>query len=66
VTLPSVDLAALEHDKATEAALAGKKYTHIDELRFASQSEKHELPHLYEAKIKNMILHGIEAFAGNL
>jgi type I restriction enzyme M protein len=27
---------------------------HIDELRFASQSEKHELSHLYEAKIKNM------------
>ena len=27
---------------------------HIDELRFASQSEKHELSHLYEGKIKNM------------
>jgi len=27
---------------------------HIDELRFASQTEKHELSHLYEAKIKNM------------
>jgi type I restriction enzyme M protein len=27
---------------------------HIDELRFASQNEKHELSHLYEAKIKNM------------
>src|SRR5258705_5912307 len=27
---------------------------HIDELRFRSQTEKHELPHLYEAKIKNM------------
>jgi type I restriction enzyme M protein len=27
---------------------------HIDELCFASQSEKHELSHLYEAKIKNM------------
>ena len=27
---------------------------HIDELRFGSQSEKHELSHLYEAKIKNM------------
>jgi type I restriction enzyme M protein len=26
----------------------------IDELRFRSQSEKHELSHLYEAKIKNM------------
>jgi type I restriction enzyme M protein len=26
----------------------------IDELRFGSQSEKHELSHLYEAKIKNM------------
>jgi type I restriction enzyme M protein len=26
----------------------------IDGLRFASQSEKHELSHLYEAKIKNM------------
>ena len=26
----------------------------IDELRFASQTEKHELSHLYEAKIKNM------------
>ena len=27
---------------------------HVDELRFRSQSEKHELSHLYEAKIKNM------------
>jgi type I restriction enzyme M protein len=27
---------------------------HIDQLRFASQTEKHELSHLYEAKIKNM------------
>ena len=27
---------------------------HIDGLRFASQTEKHELSHLYEAKIKNM------------
>ena len=27
---------------------------HIDELRFRSQREKHELSHLYEAKIKNM------------
>jgi len=27
---------------------------HIDELRFNSQVEKHELSHLYEAKIKNM------------
>jgi type I restriction enzyme M protein len=27
---------------------------HIDELRFRSQSEKHELSYLYEAKIKNM------------
>lgn len=27
---------------------------HIDELHFGSQSEKHELSHLYEAKIKNM------------
>jgi len=27
---------------------------HIDELRFRSQAEKHELSHLYEAKIKNM------------
>jgi len=27
---------------------------HIDELRFGSQTEKHELSHLYEAKIKNM------------
>ena len=26
----------------------------VDELRFGSQSEKHELSHLYEAKIKNM------------
>ena len=26
----------------------------IDELRFLSQKEKHELSHLYEAKIKNM------------
>jgi type I restriction enzyme M protein len=27
---------------------------HIDELRFRSQAEKHELSHLYEAKIRNM------------
>jgi len=27
---------------------------HVDELRFKSQKEKHELSHLYEAKIKNM------------
>ncbi|ACH40562.1 type I restriction-modification system, DNA adenine N6-methyltransferase subunit [Citrifermentans bemidjiense Bem] len=27
---------------------------HIDELRFRSQSEKHELSQLYEAKIRNM------------
>lgn len=27
---------------------------HIDELKFGSQAEKHELSHLYEAKIKNM------------
>ena len=27
---------------------------HIDELAFRSQTEKHELSHLYEAKIKNM------------
>jgi type I restriction enzyme M protein len=27
---------------------------HIDELRFRSQTEKHELSQLYEAKIKNM------------
>jgi len=27
---------------------------HIDELRFGSQAEKHELSHLYEAKIKSM------------
>ncbi len=27
---------------------------HIDELKFGSQTEKHELSHLYEAKIKNM------------
>src|SRR5713226_1005925 len=27
---------------------------HIDELRFRSQTEKHELSHLYEAKIRNM------------
>jgi type I restriction enzyme M protein len=27
---------------------------HIDELKFRSQTEKHELSHLYEAKIKNM------------
>ena len=70
-------LDALEADKATEAALEGRKYTHIldvpyrweswaapktkdgqidhiDELRFQSQTQKHELSHLYEAKIKNM------------
>src|SRR6202140_2368299 len=27
---------------------------HIDELRFRSKTEKHELSHLYEAKIRNM------------
>ena len=27
---------------------------HMDELRFRSQAEKHELSHLYEAKIRNM------------
>jgi type I restriction enzyme M protein len=27
---------------------------HIDELRFRSQKERHELSHLYEAKIRNM------------
>ena len=27
---------------------------HVDELRFQTQSEKHELSHLYETKIKNM------------
>src|SRR5437868_649512 len=27
---------------------------HIDELRFRSHAEKHELSHLYEAKIRNM------------
>lgn len=27
---------------------------HIDELRFGTRTEKHELSHLYEAKIKNM------------
>ncbi len=27
---------------------------YIDELRFGSQTEKHELSHLYEAKIRNM------------
>jgi type I restriction enzyme M protein len=27
---------------------------HVDELRFRSQTEKHELSYLYEAKIKNM------------
>jgi type I restriction enzyme M protein len=26
----------------------------VDELRFRSQAEKHELSHLYESKIKNM------------
>ncbi len=27
---------------------------HVDELRFGTQDEKHELSHLYEAKIRNM------------
>ncbi|WP_035613947.1 type I restriction-modification system subunit M [Haloferula sp. BvORR071] len=27
---------------------------HVDELRFGTQTEKHELSHLYEAKIRNM------------
>jgi len=85
-------LDGLDEDKATEAALDGKKYTHIldkpyrwetieykigqifgeiknkissgynlreiidhiDELRFRSQTEKHELSQLYEEKIKRM------------
>jgi len=34
---------------------------HIDELRFRSQQEKHELSHLYEAKIKNMGTRGATA-----
>jgi len=29
-------------------------FKNIDELRFRSQTEKHELSHLYEAKIRNM------------
>jgi type I restriction enzyme M protein len=29
-------------------------HDHIDGLRFRPQTEKHELSHLYEAKIKNM------------
>src|SRR5229473_3078733 len=32
----------------------GEIKDHTDELRFRSQTEKHELSHLYEAKIKNM------------
>src|SRR5471030_874082 len=38
------------------AAPKGKdgQIDHIDELRFRSQTEKHELSHLYEAKIRNM------------
>jgi type I restriction enzyme M protein len=31
-----------------------RSFDHIDELQFRSQNEKHELSHLYEAKIKNM------------
>ncbi|GEM_PF-2241686 len=30
---------------------------HIDELRFRSQTEKHELSHLYEAKIRNICIY---------
>ncbi|WP_310387291.1 hypothetical protein [Roseateles sp.] len=29
-------------------------YELVDELRFGSQTQRHELSHLYEAKIKNM------------
>ena len=29
-------------------------FKNIDDVRFQSQTEKHELSHLYEAKIKNM------------
>ncbi len=51
-------LDGLEQDNADEAALEGKKYAyifdHIEALRFRSQAEKHELSHLYEAKIKNI------------
>jgi|SRR5450432_2675457 hypothetical protein len=38
------------------AAPKGKdgQIDHIDELRFRSQTEKHELSHLYEAKIGNL------------
>ncbi|KQP49990.1 N-6 DNA methylase [Pseudorhodoferax sp. Leaf274] len=43
-------LDALEQDKAAEAELEDL----VDALRFGSQTEKHELSHLYEAKIKNM------------
>ena len=46
------------------------KIDHIDELRFASQTEKHELSHLYEQKLaalealKKSLLH--QAFTGEL
>ena len=33
----------------------------VDELRFRSQEEKHELSHLYETKIKNMAMPGATA-----
>ena len=39
---------------------------HIDELRFRSQVEKHELSHLYEAKIRNMATPGATAASTTL
>src|SRR5580698_8967323 len=36
------------------ATTCARSFDHIDELRFRSQAEKHELSYLYEAKIRNM------------
>ena len=55
-------LDGFEQDRATEARLEGRKYGYILDKPYRWESraapkdkaEKHELSHLYEAKIRNM------------
>jgi len=44
----------LDHHRAMTGDDLREIIDHIDQLRFGSQAEKHELSHLYEAKIRNM------------
>jgi len=44
----------LDHNAAETGDDLREIIDHIDELRFRSQTEKHELSHLYEAKIRNV------------